>query len=217
MSDDWSVDDDIAEDSDEPEIDDSLAAEAAEFVNLPDGRSLVVGGAHAGEIIEQPTDQAPAAPTVRSRDEALAGDVPLFLCMRGLRFFEREPQVLAELHAGHGAVLALGVVGRIARTSAAANLDRLNIPVAQVRIADPEGYLAFDDRLVLEPGVPKARHLERAPYLGHLRDPDPNSYAADLLNHQRDVGANLLLTSGRAVSAVHPRPARLARRLASTS
>jgi hypothetical protein len=196
-------DDELTERPDHDEETDAeqeLAAEPPEYANLPDGGALVLRGSSAGSIVDDHFDGAPAAPPLRDRDDALSGAVPLFLCQRSYRYIEREPEVLSVLHANHGEFLALGVVVRLPQNPAVAAAARLDLPVAQVRIADPMGFIPFGDRLTLNPTWPAPVHLARAPYLGLLRG-HPSSFATQLLDAQRAAGANLLLTSGRPVDA----------------
>lgn len=192
--------DDLDETDDGDDDDEEIESEPPEYANLPDGRAVVLRGSGAGTIVDWQVNGAPVAPPVRSRDEALSGQVPLFMCQRGYSYFEREPEVLAELHAVHGASVALGVVQRLPRPVSGTVAQRLDIPVAQVRVADPEGYIAFGDRLVLNPDWPAKAHVDNAPYLTKLAGPAAG-YAQQLLDMQRSAGANVLLTSGRAVAA----------------
>lgn len=174
--------------------------EPQDFVNLADGRGLIVRGPEAGTLLADPVPGAPTTVAIRSRDEALGGTAPLFLCQSGSKFFGREPEVLASLHAAHGAHVSLGHVVRIPRGSPDLNRGRLDVPVVSIRIADPMGYIAFSDRLVVDPALPRQAHFDNAPYLRTLHD-GPATYANVLLDAQRAAGANLLLTSGRAVAA----------------
>ncbi|GEM_PF-2136773 len=187
------LEDEIDEEEDVPD-------EPPAFANLPDGRALVLRGSEAGRVLPEAVEAARAVEGVRSREDALAGRVPLFLNQSSHKYFGREPEVLAALHADYGENLALGRIVRLNRYSAAIARERLDVPIVSIRIADPMGYTAFGDRLVIEAALPKPRHLERCPYLGELRK-TPDHYAEDVLGAQRAAGANLLLTTGRGVGA----------------
>lgn len=105
------------------------------------------------------------------------------------------PRLLAQLHAAAGGNLALGVSSCLpgATTQSHAEFSS-SCSAAAVRIVDPLGYLAEPQDVRVE--KPSDRAAKWAPYLRNGGVP-----TAELLDMQRERGANLLLTSGRALAS----------------
>jgi hypothetical protein len=142
------------------------------------------------------------APALHERDEALDGSLPLFLAHRGVQDQKLLPSMFARLHQTYGERVALGSIVRIASQTAKASREFFEqSSTAAVRIADPACYLLDSDILRLPKDsntkevISKAART-RAPYLGATGSED---WLAQVLEAQREAGANLLLTPGRAL------------------
>src|SRR5665647_985621 len=169
------------------------------IAELSDGSgSLVLSGPGAGTVVLADAAEAPAGTTttatrIRTRDQALEVSTPLMLVHCPHQDLGATPRLLASVVAATGGAVSMGaVVALPGRTTIAhkAWLDRCT--AASVRIADPLGYL-LDPRVVRIKAT-SASALRRMPYLST----DPLD-VSQVLQAQRDVGANLLLSPGRAL------------------
>lgn len=171
---------------------------AVQMALLADGSALRLTGPGAGSAVAEGT-AAVEAVTARllSRDEALSGQAPLLLIHRA-RGTDAFPRVMAGIVAATGGRVPLGAVTPVPRSNAVSSRQWLaDCATASVRIADPAGFKL--DSAVLPGDPPSARSLGWWPYLGA----DP-MVPADVLDAQREVGANLLLSPGRAVDPADP-------------
>ena len=110
------------------------------------------------------------------------------------------PRLLAQLHAAAGGNLALGVSSWLPGATAQSHAEfSSSCAAAAVRIVDPLGYLAEPQDMRVE--KPSDRAVKWAPYLC-----SGTASTAELLDMQRERGANLLLTSGRALDSVRCPP-----------
>ena len=169
---------------------------------LEDGSLLIVGGPGTGTLTDSSTVRIQETALVSERDTALSGRRPLLLVHRPYQNAGPVPRLLAEIQRTYGGDLALGVSAPLPQLSQTAhgtwNSDCLG---AAVKIADPRGYLLDGDLLRLGQSPISARGLKYAPYLGR---PGCASWVADVLDAQRQAGANLLLTAGRALDVTAP-------------
>lgn len=197
QADDVFVDD---EDFVEPSPDDAIEpsdqdpSAAPVLAALPDGSGhLVLTGPGAGSAVRPSTGQQVAGAVLATRDQALDGTLPIVLVHRGRYCTTHMPHVLGHLHAATSGGVRLGAVVDVpSRTPAAAQQALDDCRAAAIRIADPRGYLC--DGTVVAVREPGERLLRNAPYLAGGRPA-----IADVLDAQRRAGANLLLTSGRAL------------------
>jgi hypothetical protein len=175
------------------------------LAGLPDGSgSLVLRGPGAGTLVleasEVPAGTTATATGIRTRDQALMGSTPLMLVHCPHQNRGATPRLLASVVAATSGAVSMGAAVALPRGTTAAHtawLDRCT--AASVRIADPLGYL-------LDPGVVRlkaisARAQRWMPYLSH----DPLD-VRQVLQAQRDVGANLLLSPGRALDPTNAQP-----------
>ncbi|MFF4210696.1 hypothetical protein ACFYZE_15340 [Streptomyces sp. NPDC001796] len=210
---DWLGDEDsLTQAVDEEQLQDEaanawLAAEEA-YVPLDDGNGyLAVGGTDAGSIVSAlPAGSSPVgkttAPVVISRDDALRGDRPVYLVHRGARHANLLPIVMGDLHHKKGRSLTVGAVVSLPSAKASKNASFFDqASVAAMRIADPQCY-RLDDKILRLPRNPIGkRALEYAPYLSCAEESD---WLRQVMDAQRAVGANLLLTPGRALNPDDP-------------
>ena len=181
---------------DEPdEIPEAIQGSGQAAVRLADGSGfLIVDGPGAGSVTghsgESDLREAASLP---ERDDALDGTCPLFIVHRPYKYRKAVPRLLAQLHAAAGGNLALGVSSGLPAATAQSHAEfNSSCSAAAVHIIDPLGYLADSQDLRVSP--PSDRAAKWAPYLG-----GGAMLIADLLDMQRERGANLLLTSGRAL------------------
>jgi hypothetical protein len=180
-------------------VEPEASAEAVEgsgqaAAELADGSGfLIVDGPGAGSVTDHSTgrDIRDAAP-LPGRDDALDGTLPLFIVHRPHIFHKAVPRLLAQLHAAAGGNLALGVSSWLPGATVKSHAEfSSSCSAAAIRIIDPLGFIAEPQDVRVN--EPKERAVKWAPY---LRGPMPT---AELLDMQRERGANLLLTSGRAL------------------
>jgi hypothetical protein len=183
----------------------------------------IEGSEPADATFEIGPDSLGGASQVRSRDEALDGGLPLLMLHREASYFKRLPDVIAGIRGSHAASLS---------TAAVVNLPRLKPGVAEtwltssygasVLIADPEVYSRDDmwgvalheeregpPRPTGEPRrplMPKTAALW--PYWNRPLDVGgPNrDWVREVLDAQREAGANLLLTPGTPLNEHDPVP-----------
>jgi hypothetical protein len=163
---------------------------------------LVVDGPDAGRVSENGNlwaEQLRPAPRLLTRDDALDGNVPIFLAHRGGQHHKLLPHALARLHHVQGQNVAIGVVLRIPGQTPSINQKFFaRCATAAVRVADPICYMMDEDVLRLRKGAISKQAIERAPYLDNLGSGD---WIRQVLDAQREAGANVLLTPGRALDA----------------
>lgn len=127
------------------------------------------------------------------RDDALDGTVPLLIIHRPHQFCKAVPRLLAQLHAAAGGNLALGVSSWLPGASVQSHAEfGSSCSAAAIRIIDPLGFIADPQDVRVK--EPSDRAVKWAPYLR-----GGTMLSADLLDMQRERGADLLLTSGRAL------------------
>jgi len=199
FDDDW--DDGTADDlCADPEPIEAVEGRGRLAARLPDGSGyLIVEGPGAGSVVADSSGSTVReAAALPNRDAALDGTRPLFLIHRSYNFAQALPRLLANVHAAAGANLALGVVSPLPHVSEDSHRTIHNkCAAAAVHIVDPLGYFAASGDLRLPPLSNRAQG--RAPYL--VGAP---ATVTDILDFQRDRGANLLLTSGQALDPVDP-------------
>jgi hypothetical protein len=167
---------------------------------------LVVSGPLAGQVSESAVVESRVeglAPSIRDRDSALDGPLPLFLIHRGGQNHKRLPHVLAQAHRAFGQDLTLGTILKLSGQSQQANRQYFEkCAPAAIRIADPGCYL-LDSKILRLPKQPISNlAFKRAPYLAN---PESEELLDEIMGAQRQVGANLLLTSGRALDGDNPK------------
>jgi hypothetical protein len=201
-----SVDNDGDEDDEDPQ--------GALFWNSPSSVASVAGsdqflildgqGAGAMSVTSDiDPEEIRSAPPLLTRDEALDGNAPIFLAHRGGQHHKLLPHALARLHYAHGQNLALGAIIRLPGQTREAGREFFDrCATAAIRIADPICYMEDGNilRLPKEPISPSAK--ARAIYLS-MRESD--DWVRQVLDAQREAGANLLLTPGRALDTGNPR------------
>ncbi|MFF8979488.1 hypothetical protein ACF08A_22035 [Streptomyces cellulosae] len=209
----WSSEDDsLAQAVDEQALEDEAAAAwlaaEEEYVPLDGGVGyLAVGGTEAGSIVSAlPAGSPPvvrdAAPAIVDRDAVLTGDRPIYLVHRGTRHANFLPIVMGDLHYKKGRHLAIGTIAALPSAKPqklASFFDQTS--VAALRIADPQCYRLDDKVLRLPPSPIGKRAFEYAPYLA---SPENSDWVLQVVEAQRSVGANLLLTPGRALNPDEP-------------
>jgi hypothetical protein len=169
-------------------------AESQAVAAFPDGSGAVLlTGPGAGTAVVDADAASPGVARIPTRDDALDGASPVMLVHRGRYCTTYVPHVLGNVHAATAGRVRLGAVVDLPGRSPDANRQALDAArAAALRIADPRGFLCTPD-VVAAPAIGHT-HLRRAPYLGG-RATD----VQQVLDAQRSVGANLLLTSGRAL------------------
>jgi hypothetical protein len=185
--------DDFPGDGDEPT--DAVEGSGQVAARLPGGSGyLIVDGPGAGTVTSSSAgSDIREAAALPERDEALDGTLPLFIIHRAAHYWRALPRLLAQLHAAAGATVALGVASSLPKAAEQSHADfNSSCTAAAVRLVDPHGYLT--DPQDVRVAEPSDRSRRWAPYLAGV-----TVTAGDLLNMQRDRGANLLLTSGRAL------------------
>jgi|SRR5271163_9710 len=204
-SDEWSDEpDDAAQDDTKIESDiESKVSDTAtgerQIATLPDGRYLVLTGPGAGSALLDGTGSTEARTSIPTRDEALlTGALPMMLVHRPHQAAGVTPRLLASIVAATQGGVSLGVSAMLPSASESAITQWLSEhPAAALRLADPGCYL-MDPTIVRNKPLSE-RTLRWAPYLGReVLD------MRELLDHQRNVGANLLLSPGRALDPTNP-------------
>lgn len=174
---------------------------------LPGGAgSLVISGPGAGTVVVPDTQDSPAAsanaaPALRTRDEALAVATPLMFVHRPHQRGVTIPHLLANVFASTSGAVSMGAAVALPNGTTKAHKDWLDsCKAASVKIADPLGY-QLDQNLLRVKEI-SSRSLGYMPYLAK----DPLD-VDEVLQAQRDAGANLLLSPGRALDATNAQPA----------
>lgn len=207
--DDENWDEPVDDDSDEQDED----PQGALFWNSPSSvarltgsdQFLIVDGQDAGAMSDTSDvdpEEVGAAPPLLTRDEALDGNTPIFLAHRGGQHHKLLPHALARLHYAQGQNIALGAIIRVpgqTREASRRFFDRC--ASAAVRIADPICYMKDGNILRLPKDPISATAKSRARYLDMHEADD---WVLQVLDAQREAGANLLLTPGRALDTGNP-------------
>ncbi|MGW5736558.1 MULTISPECIES: hypothetical protein [Streptomyces] len=213
---DWStgVDDELRSAVDEEELEnaalDAYLDADDEYAALPseDG-FLILSGDAAGSVVSSPpagavVSKSRSVPPRIERDEALAGDRPIYLVQRGSKNYKYIPRVLAGLHASYGNDMALGIIANIPAATTQAHRAFFNLSsVSALKIADPQCFLLDTGILRLSKEPISARGYKYAPY---LRFGESSDWLHRVLEAQRAASANLLLTPGRAIDPDDPQP-----------
>lgn len=196
---DW---EDSAEDSPESEQEAeadrqlSLAAGPSVTAALPGGKeSLIVSGPGAGTVVlsDNGAQNVGTIPALRTRDEALTDSTPLMFVHRPHQRGITIPHLLASVLATTKGAVSMGAAVALPNGTTDAHKEWLNsCKAASVKIADPLGYL-MDSNVVRVREI-SARAKRYMPYLAD----DPMDID-EVVQAQREVGANLLLSSGRAL------------------
>jgi len=180
-------------------VEDSDADQALQLALLTDGSALRLTGPGAGSVVAaEPVAESAVTARLLTRDEALSGRAPLLLVHRAAQGSDVLPRLMAGIVAATGGRVTLGTVTPLPRSTAASHSKWLSdCAAASVRIADPAGFKL--DGAVVPGDPPSPRSLRWWPYLGA----DP-LLIGDVLDAQRQVGSNLLLSPGRAVDPADP-------------
>lgn len=194
----------VDDDSDEQDED----LQGALFWNSPtsiarvigSNQFLIVDGQDAGEMsdmAELDLEGMRPAPRLLTRDDALDGKVPIFLAHRGGQLHKHLPHALVRLHYAQGQNVALGVITRLPLQTREANREFFKrCATAALRIADPICYMQDGNILRLPKDPISTSAKERAKYLNGRESDD---WVPQVLDAQRQAGANFLLTPGRAL------------------
>lgn len=158
---------------------------------------------------------------ILDRDLAIDGDLPLLLLHREHYHFKHVGQAMTELHQTAAASMSLGLILNLpTRTPAQAMADIDGATKASVLIADPACYARFDQwgpKLLVErdgtrpapPDKPPPRPLMRRqadwPYFCEPLPAGPTqTWVEKIIDAQRSVGANLILTPGLPLDSMAP-------------
>lgn len=164
--------------------------------------SVILSGPGAGTNVAAPPEGTKKLRfPIRSRDSALTSGVPLFIVHSPHQKRSLMPRLIASVIAAtRGSVSTAAAVGLPKGTNESLSDWLQSCAAASIRMADPLGYM-LDPTIVKVRGV-SAQSLRWRPYLGN-----PSLDVAQVLQTQREVGANLMLTSGRALDHTAPQPA----------
>jgi len=186
-------------DADDDSAEASADDQALQLALLTDGSALRLTGPGAGSAVAaEPVAEAVVTARLLTRDEALSGRAPLLLVHRAAHGSDALPRLMAGIVAATGGRVPLGAVAPLPRSTAASHSQWLSDCAAvSVRIADPAGFKL--DGTVVPGALPSLRSLRWWPYLGA----DP-LLIGDVLDAQRQVGSNLLLSPGRAIDPADP-------------
>ncbi len=202
---DW---DDLDWDDDSLSVDDESGVElpsdntppqGGRTAELADGRVLALSGHDAGrEILD---DGAQADFRLSSRDSALDGATPILMVHRPHQGAETTPRLMASiLGRTRGSVAMAAVVNLLSMTPTTSRTWLGEQPAAAIHVADPTCFL-------LDPSIVRVKAITSLARRHHpALVTDPVDIAA-VLDSQRAVGANLLLTSGRALDPGSPQRA----------
>lgn len=201
--DEYQTGDDNDETSEAPDVEepeDVVQGSGERVGRLPDGSGfLVLEGPGAGTVVTATaTAKVSEVPTLPTRDDALRGEVPIFLLHRPFKYWRALPRLIASVHADTAGNIVLGTVSKMSGFSDDSHFRfHESCGAAALKIVDPEGYYAT--RADLRLNDPSQRRIDRVPHLGG----SPLDIA-DLLQAQRVRGANVLLTPGRALDSADP-------------
>lgn len=169
---------------------------------LADGSAAVIlAGPGAGtQVTRSPHSENQSEVRLRSRDAALSPGVPLFLVHRPHQKADLMPRLLAGVVGTTAGAVSAGASAALPAASDQSIADWLaSCAAASVKLADPAAFFKDPTIVRVPPISPRAR--TRRPYLL-----SPLDVAADLIELQRTVGANLFLTAGRALDPTAPQP-----------
>lgn len=207
---DWFSEDDLDWSSGEVESRDpgSYLGDEKEFVSLPSGEGfLILSGVGAGSVLEKPPTgakkvNAPSVGALKSRDEALDGDAPIYMVHRGRLYSKSIPRLLAHLHTSYGQHASLAAIARISSATTKSHQTFFEqASAAALKIADPACYLLDSQILRLSQEPISLRAFQYGKYLS---EPEADDWVSRVLDAQRISGANLLLTPGRALNPDKP-------------
>lgn len=175
---------------------------------LPRGAgSLVVSGPGAGSVVVPGAEGTTVGsalgvgPALKTRDEALTSGNPLMFVHRPHQRGVTIPRLMANVFSTTGGAVSLGAAVALPSGTLTAHKDWLDsCRVASVKIADPLGY-QLDQNLLRVKAI-SSRSRGYMPYLAK----DPLD-VDEVLQAQRDAGANLLLSPGRALDTSNAQPA----------
>jgi hypothetical protein len=208
LPEDWDVD---TEDEDVPDDDPEILAEVDDTTaGTGPANVIVLSGPRAGSVVSRPdgadsaTEDGPRlARQVSSAHVALAPGQVLMLVHRPGYYYARMPHALARVQADFSRTgLHLGISAGLPRqgeTKTKEYLDRCG--AAAVRIADPEGYALPDELIDVTLTTTQLRNVG---YFDPAVAPSRGESSTDAWNRrvircQRNAGANVLLTPGRAL------------------
>ncbi|MFD3687158.1 hypothetical protein ACFWTE_20350 [Nocardiopsis sp. NPDC058631] len=177
---------------------------------------LVLSGENPGSIVPIASDSSNktnrTAPHIRNESQIFDSDLPLMLLNLTGRTVDQGNELLSRLHAEYGEHLNLGVCASLARHNKSKINKAFDCSVATVKIADPEAFLVDHASLVLEGDNPTdftnpdtalkverrvAARSRRAAYFEMERS--GIEWIKAILEAQREVGANVFLTSGKSL------------------
>lgn len=179
--------------------DDVNEGQRSQFALLSDGSAVKLTGPGAGSsIAAESVDESSVASRLPTRDEALSGRTPLLLIHRASQRSDLLPRLMAGIVASTAGRIPLASVVPLPRSTVISNRDWLSdCAAASVRIADPAGFKL--DGTIIPCDPPSSRSLRWYPYFG-----DDPLVVGDVLDAQRQVGSNLLLSPGRVVDPADP-------------
>lgn len=170
---------------------------------LPDGRALVVSGPGAGTAVLERTDHTtfdlPETKWgIADRNDSLSGSRPVIIVHCPHQNRSLTPRLLGSIVASTGGSVNVAASVRLPSATTASHSDWLNsCAAASLKIADPAGYLLDNGIVRVKPMSDRSQK-----WASHL-NADPLSPKA-VLAAQRAVGANLLLSDGRALDPGSP-------------
>lgn len=200
---DWGGDETGAESVEDPSLDLGDEDEASTAALLPNRSGvLILSGAGAGTVVTEPSGPSSVTlATLKTRDQALSGTAPLLIVHRPYRYRGQIPRLLASVVRATAGSVALGAASPLPKGTAESHRLWLDgCAGASVLIADPMGFLL--DSEIVRVNAPTERNQGWMPYLQN----NPLD-VVEVLEAQRQVGANLLLSPGRALDAANPQPA----------
>lgn len=182
----------------------SLAEGPSVTAALPgSNESLIVSGRGAGTVVlsDVEAQNVRTVPALRTRDEALTASTPLMFVHRPHQRGITIPHLLANVFATTEGAVSMGAAVPLPNATTTAHKEWLDsCKAASVKIADPSGYL-LDSNVVRVKEI-SARAKRYMPYL----ETDPLDIDK-VMQAQREAGANLLLSSGRALDPTDAQPA----------
>lgn len=175
------------------------------------------------QTIEMGPESLGGSRQVRSRDSALDDGLPLLLMHRERNYHRSLPKIIDQLHKTNAASLSLGLVVNLPRVKPDdAELWLMDSCAASVRIADPELYTRPDmwGEVLLQEQYGRPRPDEAPKELmpktttplwdywtQTLASGPTEEWVKEVIDSQRQAGANLLLTPGTPLDQYAPGPA----------
>lgn len=151
-------------------------------------------GTEEVEIIT-PANSAVSSAPARTMEDALFGGLPLLMIHKSHGKSDSLPALMREMHSAYRSSISLASVVRLPRGRASKVATFLsNCKSASIRIADPE---TFSRNTELHPSykLPRQSLLDEWPYMAASQTATA-SWTAEVIDGQRRVGANLLLSPG---------------------